>query len=351
MILVITSRISCVRPRAMPPQQKYSDDDPEEADKNKKFRALDEGDIALLKTYGLGPYNKAIGAVQDDIKKLNARIQEVVGVKESDTGLAPPSQWDLVSDKQMMQEEHSLQVARCTKIINPNTDDAKYVINVKQLAKFVVGLGERVAPADIEEGMRVGVDRHKYQIQIPLPPKIDPTVTMMTVEEKPDITYNDIGGNKEEIQKLREVLELPMLHPERFVQLGVDPPKVRAARASRSLGRPASAILPLSPVPTRARASRVCCFTGRPARAKRSPRALSPTAPMRASSASSVPSWYRSTWARAHAWCASSSRWLVLRRHASSSSTRWMRSAARASTTARAATTRCSGRCLRSGGL
>ena len=117
------------------------------------------------------------------------------------------------------------QVARCTKIINPNTDDAKYVINVKQIAKFVVGLGDRVAPADIEEGMRVGVDRNKYQIQIPLPPKIDPTVTMMTVEEKPDITYNDIGGNKDEIQKLREVLELPMLHPERFVQLGIDPPK------------------------------------------------------------------------------------------------------------------------------
>ena len=87
-------------------------------------------------------------------------------------------------------------MARCTKIINPNTDDAKYVINVKQIAKFVVALGDRVAPADIEEGMRVGVDRNKYQIQIPLPPKIDPSVTMMTVEEKPDITYNDIGGNK-----------------------------------------------------------------------------------------------------------------------------------------------------------
>merc|ERR1711998_246336 len=78
---------------------------------------------------------------------------------------------------------------------------------------------------DIEEGMRVGVDRNKYQIQIPLPPKIDPTVTMMTVEEKPDITYNDIGGSKDQIQKLREVVELPMLHPERFVQLGIDPPK------------------------------------------------------------------------------------------------------------------------------
>ena len=39
----------------------------------------------------------------------------------------------------------------------------------------------QVAPADIEEGMRVGVDRTKYQIHIPLPPKIDPSVTMMTV--------------------------------------------------------------------------------------------------------------------------------------------------------------------------
>jgi 26S proteasome regulatory subunit T1 len=52
-------------------------------------------------------------------------------MKESDTGLAVPSEWDLVSDKQMMQEEQPLQVARCTGIIN----DSKYVINVKQIAR------------------------------------------------------------------------------------------------------------------------------------------------------------------------------------------------------------------------
>ncbi len=56
------------------------------------------------------------------------------------------------------------------------------------------------------------VDRNKYQIQIPLPPKIDPTVTMMTVEEKPDVTYADVGGCKEQVEKLREVVELPLLH-------------------------------------------------------------------------------------------------------------------------------------------
>jgi AAA+ superfamily predicted ATPase len=50
-------------------------------------------------------------------------------------------------------------------------------------------------------------------------------VTLMMVEEKPDVTYSDIGGCKEQIDKMREVVELPMLHPEKFVQLGIDPPK------------------------------------------------------------------------------------------------------------------------------
>jgi ATP-dependent 26S proteasome regulatory subunit len=49
---------------------------------------------------------------------------------------------------------------------------------------------------------------------------------MMTVEEKPDVTYSDIGGSKEQLERMREVVELPMLHPERFVALGIDPPKV-----------------------------------------------------------------------------------------------------------------------------
>lgn len=69
------------------------------------------------------------------------------------------------------------------------------------------------------------MDRNKYQIHIPLPPKIDPTVTMMQVEEKPDVTYSDVGGCKEQIEKLREVVETPLLQPEKFVNLGIEPPK------------------------------------------------------------------------------------------------------------------------------
>lgn len=48
---------------------------------------------------------------------------------------------------------------------------------------------------------------------------------MMQVEEKPDVTYSDLGGCKEQIEKIREVVEMPLLHPEKFTQLGIDPPK------------------------------------------------------------------------------------------------------------------------------
>ena len=35
---------------------------------------------------------------------------------------------------------------------------------------------------------------------------------MMQVEEKPDVTYSDVGGCKEQIEKLREVVETPLLN-------------------------------------------------------------------------------------------------------------------------------------------
>ena len=164
--------------------------------------------------------------MEEEISTIQKRVNEKMGMKELETGLAQPNLWDLQAD-QKRAEESTLQVARCTKIMpaDEENDVGRYLINVKQIAKFVVGLGKKVSPTDIEEGMRVGVDRAKYQIQIPLPPKIDPTVSLMQVEEKPDITYSDIGGCKEQIEKVREVVEIPMLHPERFVNLGIEPPK------------------------------------------------------------------------------------------------------------------------------
>jgi hypothetical protein len=83
-------------------------DEPEE----KPARTLDADDIRFLKTYGLGPYAASIKSTEEDIKAIQKRVVETIGIKESDTGLAPPSRWDHVADKQMLYEEQPLQV--CT---------------------------------------------------------------------------------------------------------------------------------------------------------------------------------------------------------------------------------------------
>ncbi|MGZ4847496.1 MAG: AAA family ATPase, partial [Halobacteriota archaeon] len=58
--------------------------------------------------------------------------------------------------------------------------------------------------------------------------------TQITLKEKPTtvpersishVTYEDIGGLKRELALVREMIELPLRHPELFQKLGIDPPK------------------------------------------------------------------------------------------------------------------------------
>ena len=51
------------------------------------------------------------------------------------------------------------------------------------------------------------------------------TTPVRRVEEVGGVTYEDIGGLHEELQRIREMVELPLKHPELFRHLGIDPPK------------------------------------------------------------------------------------------------------------------------------
>ena len=198
-------------------------DDPE---KQSKFHSTgtDEDDIEILKKYGRGPYTEKIKQIEDDHKAMTTNINKLCGVRESETGLALPSNWVIEQDKASLKED-SLMIGRIVKILDPDTDHTRYITTIRKIAKYVVDLNDQLSPTDVEEGMRVGVEKKKYKIALPLPPKIDPTVSLMTVEERPDVTYNDIGGYKEQIDQLREVLELHLLNPQIFEKLGIDAPK------------------------------------------------------------------------------------------------------------------------------
>jgi len=65
-----------------------------------------------------------------------------------------------------------------------------------------------------------GIARMTYDTQLQI-------LTEPAAEAKgvPRTTYEDIGGLEDEIQRIREMVELPMRHPELFQRLGIDPPK------------------------------------------------------------------------------------------------------------------------------
>ncbi len=48
--------------------------------------------------------------MEKELQEKAKKVNESCGIRESDTGLAPPSQWDIVSDKQVMSEEQPLHV-------------------------------------------------------------------------------------------------------------------------------------------------------------------------------------------------------------------------------------------------
>ncbi len=55
--------------------------------------------------------------------------------------------------------------------------------------------------------------------------EIRPEAVEIVEKKVPDVTYDDVGGLKQEISKVREMIELPLRHPEIFDRLGIDPPK------------------------------------------------------------------------------------------------------------------------------
>ena len=54
---------------------------------------------------------------------------------------------------------------------------------------------------------------------------LNPKAVELSDEKIPEITYEDIGGLTEEIKKIRELVEIPLKHPEIFERLGIEPPK------------------------------------------------------------------------------------------------------------------------------
>ncbi|KAI9914874.1 hypothetical protein PsorP6_008014 [Peronosclerospora sorghi] len=102
---------------------------------------------------------------------------------------------------------------------------SKVLVKVNPEGKYVVDVDKTIDIAKCTPNTRVALRNDSYVLHKILPTKVDPLVSLMKVEKVPDSTYDMIGGLDKQIREIKEVIELPIKHPELFDALGVAQPK------------------------------------------------------------------------------------------------------------------------------
>lgn len=105
------------------------------------------------------------------------------------------------------------------------TVDKEFCDFVKNRLKgYPVTEGDEISVVILGNQMDFRVERvaPKTIARIERPTKLT-IMAETTSDRKPRVTYEEIGGMKEQIKRLREIVELPMRHPEVFARLGIEP--------------------------------------------------------------------------------------------------------------------------------
>lgn len=143
-------------------------------------------------------------------RNLGASIDDIVMIRKVDAALADKVTFAGLEEAVILRNSQQLASKLENRIITKN-DILSFYAYGRRVDLIVVNFSPK-APA-----VRIHLDT-----QIILSEKSHKELVQL---EKSRVTYEDIGGLEEEIQKIREMIELPIRHPELFKRIGIDPPK------------------------------------------------------------------------------------------------------------------------------
>ncbi|OIR58418.1 MAG: 26S proteasome regulatory subunit T2, RPT2/PSMC1 [Amphiamblys sp. WSBS2006] len=104
-------------------------------------------------------------------------------------------------------------------------DDDHAIVSSSIGPEHYVAIMSFVDKDRIEPGCSVLSNNRDYSVVGTLPDDTDPAVSVMKVEKAPQETYADVGGLEEQIQEIKEAVELPLTNPELYEEMGIRPPK------------------------------------------------------------------------------------------------------------------------------
>ena len=173
--------------------------------------------IEPKKQTGLEPYYRSkieelelkILEKQNNLRRLEAQRNEMNSLVKN-----------LKDELYLLLQPHS-QIGEVCKMMGKK----KCLVKVGGSEKYIVDVDRKVDTKELQPNVRVALKDTSMLLHKILPSKIDPLVSLMKVEKVPDSTYDMIGGLDQQIKEVKEVIELPIKHPEIFEALGIAQPK------------------------------------------------------------------------------------------------------------------------------
>ena len=104
-------------------------------------------------------------------------------------------------------------------------DHERAIVRSSNGTVFQVSLNQRLDPDKLKPGTRVALNQDSLSVVELLHEAWDPMVSGAEMVEKPTITYENVAGLDEQVESVREAIELPLVKPELFEKVGIIPPK------------------------------------------------------------------------------------------------------------------------------
>lgn len=109
--------------------------------------------------------------------------------------------------------------------IKEQLPNGRAIIESSTGPNFMVTVADYISDSELGVGTRVALNKQTLSVVRTLPPALDPNVMGAEIVEKPEITYDDIGGLEDQIRDVKETVEDPLLYPTKYRKMGIEPPK------------------------------------------------------------------------------------------------------------------------------
>ena len=150
-------------------------------------------------------------------RKLRVNAQPSIEVKQLQVG-----QEVLLNESMNLIDVRDFEPAGEVAAVKENLADGRLLVLIHGDEERVVELSGPMSEQPLRAGDHVRIDSRSGLV---LERIVRPEVEELVLEEVPDVTYEQVGGLRDQIETIRDAVELPYVHKERFDRYGLEAPK------------------------------------------------------------------------------------------------------------------------------